>query len=149
MATIQPPGSTAESLTTSRSPTTGDGSWSTLLTDEERHVARQHIGAGVMVISFAPELISRVDDDARTLVESAIISIIESNLGWTDRTAALAPGRLGVVIVPVNGALALAARARDMHAALRERGLLVDVAYALRLDRGGLAAAAARADAAL
>ena len=125
------------------------GGWSSLLEEEERHAARQGFGAGVIVVSFASELLRRVDDDSRALVESAIIAIIEGNLRWTDRAMTLTPGRFGIVTVPVDGSLALAARARSLHDALRGRALDVDVAYALRRDRGGLSAAAARADAAL
>lgn len=125
------------------------GGWSSLLDEEERHSARQGFGAGVIVVSFASELLRRVDDDGRALLESAIVTIIESNLRWTDRGLTLAPGRFGIVTIPIDGTLALAARARSLHAELRGRGLEADVAYALRRDRGGLSAAAARADAAL
>jgi hypothetical protein len=125
------------------------GGWSKLLDDEERHAARQGFGAGVIVVSFASELLKRVDDDSRALVESAIVSIIEQKLRWTDRGMTLAPGRFGIVTVPVDGSLALSARAREIHDDLRARGLGVEVAFALRRDRGGLKAAAARADAAL
>jgi hypothetical protein len=123
--------------------------WARLLQDEERHCARQGFGAGVIVVSFTAELLSRVDEDSRALVESAIVALIERHLRWTDRGMTLATGRFGVVTVPVDGAAALAARARGLHAELTGRGLIADVAYALRRDRGGLLAAAARADAAL
>jgi hypothetical protein len=125
------------------------GGWSKLLDDEERHASRQGFGAGVIVVSFASELLRRVDDDSRALVESAIISIIEQKLRWTDRGMTLAPGRFGIVTVPVDGSLALSARAREIHDDLRDRGLVVEVAFALRRNRGGLKAAAARADAAV
>ena len=125
------------------------GGWASLLEDEERHASRQGFGAGVIVISFAAELLRRVDDDSRALVESAIITLIQSKMRWTDRGISMAPGRFGIVTVPIDGTLALAARARSLHEELRGRGLMVNVAYALRRDRGGLAAAAARADAAL
>jgi len=125
------------------------GGWASLLEDEERHARRQGFGAGVIVISFAPELLRRVDDDSRALVESAIITLIQSKMYWTDRGISMAPGRFGIVTVPIDGTLALAARARALHEDLRGRGLMVDIAYALRRDRGGLTAAAARADAAL
>ena len=123
--------------------------WSSLLEEEERHAARQGFGAGVIVVSFASELLRRVDDDGRALLESAIVTIIEGSLRWTDRGMTLAPGRFGIVTVPVDGTLALAARARSLNDELRGRGFDADVAYALRRDRGGLSAAAARADAAL
>jgi hypothetical protein len=92
---------------------------------------------------------SRVDGDSRALVESAIVALIERHLRWTDRGMTLATGRFGVATVPVDGAAALASRARGLHAEFTGRGLIADVAYALRRDRGGLVAAAARADAAL
>ena len=129
--------------------TVSTSGWASLLEDEERHARRQGFGAGVIVVSFAPELLRRVDDDSRALVEAAIITLIQSKMYWTDRGISMAPGRFGIVTVPIDGTLALAARARTLHDELRERGLMVDVAYALRRDRGGLAAAAARADAAL
>jgi hypothetical protein len=125
------------------------GGWSSLLEEEERHAARQGFGAGVIIVSFASELLRRVDDDGRALLESAIVTIIEANLRWTDRGMTLAPGRFGIVTIPVDGTLSLAARARSLHDELQGRDLAADVAYALRRDRGGLSAAAARADAAL
>ena len=79
-----------------------DGGWATLVEEEEGHVAEQGFGAGVMVISFAPELVRHADDDLRTLVESSILSVIDAQLGWTDRTAMITAGRLGVVSVPVT-----------------------------------------------
>lgn len=123
--------------------------WSSLLEEEDRHASRQGFGAGVIVVNFASELLRRVDDDGRALLEAAIVTTIEGNLRWTDRGMTLAPGRFGIVTVPVDGTLALAARARSLHDDLRGRELDVDIAYALRRDRGGLSAAAARADAAL
>lgn len=128
---------------------TGPIGWSRLLQDEERHCARQGFGAGVIVVGFTAELLLRVDEDSRALVESAIVALIERHLRWTDRGMSLATGRFGVLTVPVDGTVALASRARGLHAELTGRGLVTDVAYALRRERGGLVAAAARADAAL
>ena len=125
------------------------GGWAELLKDEERHVARQDFGAGVLVINFGGELLRHVDDDTRALTEAAVLAIIDRHLGWTDRTELITAGRLGVVIVPIDGALALSRRARELHRDLRECGLDIDVAYSVRRRTGGLAAAAARADAAL
>jgi hypothetical protein len=51
--------------------------------------------------------------------------------------------------VPIDGALTLSRRARELHRDLRECGLDIDVAYSARRRSGGLQAAAARADAAL
>ena len=131
-----------------QSPVTAAG-WADLLDNEERHVDSQGFGAGVVVISFVDELIVHVDDDTRALTEAAILGIIDRHLGWTDRTEVMAPGRLGVVIVPVDGPLALSRRARELHRDLQACGLDVDVSYSLRRRSGGLHAAAARADAAL
>ena len=125
------------------------GGWADLLEGEEEHVARQGFGAGVLIINFAPELVRRPGPDEQALAESAILSIIDRHLGWTDRTAMVAPGRLGVVMVPVDGALTLSRRARELHRDLRACSLDVDVSYSIRRRSGGLPAAAARADAAL
>lgn len=125
------------------------GGWAELLESEERHVASQGFGAGVLVINFSGELLRHTDEDTRSLTEAAVLSIIDRHLGWTDRTSAITAGRLGVVIVPVDGALALSRRARELHRDLRSCGLDIDVAYSVRRRSGGLAAAAARADAAL
>lgn len=125
------------------------GGWAALLEGEEHHVAKQGFGAGVLVVNFGGELLRHADDDTRALTEAAILAIIDRHLGWTDRTAPIAPGRLGVVVVPVDGALALSQRARELHRDLRECGLDIDVAYSVRRRTGGLTAAAARADAAL
>ncbi|MEZ5244221.1 MAG: hypothetical protein R2707_03925 [Acidimicrobiales bacterium] len=125
------------------------GGWAQLLESEERHAAAQGFAAGVLVINFSGELLRHVDDDTRALTEAAVLSIIERRLGWTDRSEAIAPGRLGVVVVPIDGALALSRRARELHRDLRSCGLDVDVAYSIRRRAGGLASAAARADAAL
>jgi hypothetical protein len=125
------------------------GGWAELLEDEERHVAQQGFGAGILVVHFTGELLRHVDEDTRALTESALLAIIDRHLGWTDRTAMVAPGRLGVVVVPVDGAPALSRRARELHRDLRTCGLDVDVAYSVRRRTGGLVAAAARADAAL
>lgn len=132
-----------------RQATTTTGGWADLLNGEERHVEAQGFGAGVLIVSYAAELLSHVDEDAQRLVESAILAIIDRHLGWTDRTAMVGPGRLGVVTVPVDGAMALSRRARDLHRDLRGCDLDVDVAYSIRRRTGGLQAAAARADAAL
>lgn len=125
------------------------GGWSELLDGEERHVAAQGFGAGVLVVSFVDELVAHVDDDIRALTEAAILGIIDRHLGWTDRTSMIDDGRLGVVTVPIDGPLALSRRARELHRDLRACGLEIDVAYSLRRRSGGLHAAAARADAAL
>jgi hypothetical protein len=119
------------------------------LDGEEGHVAEQGFGAGVLIVSFGGELLRRFDEDTRGLTEAAILAIIDRHLGWTDRTEMIAPGRLGVVVVPIDGVPPLARRARELHRDLRECGLNIDVAYSVRRRTGGLAAAAARADAAL
>lgn len=125
------------------------GGWAELLETEEAHVAKQGFGAGVLVINFSGELLRHVDEDTRALTQAAVLAIIDRHLGWTDRSSVLTPGRLGVVVVPIDGALALSRRARELHRDLRECGLDVDVAYSIRRRSGGLTAAAARADAAL
>lgn len=125
------------------------GGWAELLAREEYHVAKQGFGAGVLVVNYGGELLRHGDDETRALAEAAILAIIERHLGWTDRSAPIAAGRLGVLVVPVDGALALSRRARGLHRDLRECGVDVDVAYSVRRRTGGLAAAAARADAAL
>ncbi len=125
------------------------GGWAQLLENEERHVARQGFGAGVLVVNFGGELLRHIDEDTRALTEAAVLAIIDRHLGWTDRTEMITAGRLGVVAVPIDGALALSRRARELHRDLRECGLDVDVAYSVRRRSGGLAGAAARADAAL
>lgn len=132
-------------------PTTpvASGGWAELLEDEEHHVAKQNFGAGVLVINFGGELLRHADEDTRALAEAAVLAIIDRHLGWTDRTDLMAAGRLGVVIVPIDGAVALSRRARELHRDLRECGLDIDVAYSVRRRSGGLGAAAARADAAL
>ncbi|RMH67019.1 MAG: hypothetical protein D6683_18195 [Actinomyces sp.] len=122
--------------------------WSALLADEEERVARYGLGAGILLVAFGRELLHHLDDADRLLAEARILGLIDRHLGWTDRTAVVAPGRLGVVVVPSTAA-DLARRAALMHHGLRERGLDVEVAYAYRRDEGGLRAAAARADAAL
>lgn len=132
-----------------RSAPVAHGGWAELLEAEERHVAAQGFGAGVLVVHFGAELLRHVDEDSRALTEAAIVNIIERHLGWTDRTEMITPGRLGVVVVPVDGAPALSRRARELHRDLRACGVDVDVAYSVRRRTGGLAAAAARADAAL
>lgn len=134
---------------TARQTNTTTGGWADLLSGEERHVEAQGFGAGVLIVNYGAELLSHVDEDSRRLVESAILAIIDRHLGWTDRTAMVGPGRLGVVTVPVDGALALSRRARDLHRDLRGCDLDVDVSYSIRRRTGGLQAAAARADAAL
>ena len=133
---------------TETAPVTSDG-WAELLQSEDLHVAKQGFGAGILVVSFMDELLRNVDDDERSLTEAAVLAIIDRHLGWTDRCRLIAPGRLGVVMVPVNGALVLSRRARDLHRDLRECGLDIDVAYSVRRRVGGLMTAAARADAAL
>ena len=125
------------------------GGWADLLRTEDRYVEQQGFGAGVLLIHYATELLGIVDDDDRNLAEAAMLAIIDRHLGWTDRTAMVAPGRLGVVMVPVDGALALSRRARDVHRDLRGCNMSVDVSYSIRRRTGGLIAAAARADAAL
>lgn len=125
------------------------GGWAELLEGEECHVAKQGFGAGVLVVNFSGELLRHIDEDTRALTEAAVLAIIDRHLGWTDRTSVIAPGRLGVIIVPVDGALALSKRARELHRDLRSCGLDIDVAYSVRRRSGGLLAAAARADAAL
>ena len=125
------------------------GGWAQLLEHEERHVAKQGFGAGILVVNFGGELLRHVDEDTRTLTEAAVLAIIDRHLGWTDRTELIAAGRLGVIVVPIDGALSLSRRARELHRDLRECGLDIDIAYSVRRRTGGLAAAAARADAAL
>lgn len=125
------------------------GGWAQLLESEERHVAKQGFGAGVLVVNYGGELLRHADEDTRALTEAALRSIIDRHLGWTDRAELVAPGRLGVVVVPVDGAVALSRRARELHRDLRECGLDIDVAYSVRRRIGGLPSAAARADAAL
>jgi len=123
--------------------------WANLLGDEEASIAEQSFGAGILLIHYAGELLRHVDDEARNLAESAVTSVIERHLGWTDRTSMVATGRLGIVMVPVDGPLALSRRARELHRDLRAAGIDVDIAYSVRRRTGGLQAAAARADAAL
>ena len=113
-----------------RSAATTSGAWASLLESEEAHVAAQGFGAGA-------------------LAEVAILAVIDRHLGWTDRSELISVGRLGVVAVPIEGAETLVRRARELHHGLRAGGLAVDVAYALRRRTGGMASAAARADAAL
>ncbi|MDW3218335.1 MAG: hypothetical protein R8F63_06950 [Acidimicrobiales bacterium] len=125
------------------------GGWAELLDAEERHVAKQGFGAGVLVIHYGGELLRHADEDTRAVTEAAVLAIIDRHLGWTDRAELIAPGRLGVVTVPIDGALTLSRRARELHRDLRECGLDIDVAYSVRRRSGGLPAAAARADAAL
>jgi hypothetical protein len=127
----------------------GIGGWAELLDSEERHVARNDFAAGVLVIHFGGELLRHIDEDARALSEVAVLAVIDRHLGWSDRAELIAAGRLGVVAVPIEGALDLSRRARRLHRDLRECGLDIDVAYSVRRRFGGLAAAAARADAAL
>ncbi|MEZ5166901.1 MAG: hypothetical protein R2695_10560 [Acidimicrobiales bacterium] len=103
----------------------------------------------MLVVNYTPELVRHVDEDARALTEAAVLAIIDRHLRWTDRIAPVALGRLGVVVVPVDDAVALSRRARELHGALRDCGLDIDVAYSIRRRTGGLSAAAARADAAL
>lgn len=129
--------------------TAAGGAWASLLEREDHHVAGQRFGAGVLVVDFGAELLRHVDEDARRLTEVAILAVIDRHLGWTDRSELIAPGRLGVVAVPIAGPEALVRRARELHKDLAGCGLEVDVAYALRRRTGGLASAAARADAAL
>ena len=125
------------------------GAWAQLLEDEERHASEHGFGAGVMVLGFHDELLRHIDDDSRALTEAAVLSIIDRRLGWADRAELMAPGRLGVIMQPVDDALALSRRARELHRELRSCSLEVDVAYSMRRHHGGLQAAAARADAAL
>ena len=125
------------------------GGWAELLENEECHVERQGFGAGVLIINYAPELLARPAAEDQALAETAIIAIIDRHLGWTDRTAMVASGRLGIVMVPVDGALTLSRRARELHRELRGCDLDVDISYSIRRRSGGLLAAAARADAAL
>ena len=125
------------------------GGWSELLDGEERHVAKQGFGAGVLVINFSGELLRHAGEDTRALTEAAVLAIIDRHLGWTDRAEMITAGRLGVVVVPIDGALALSRRARELHRDLRKCGLDIDVAYSVRRRTGGLLSAAARADAAL
>lgn len=125
------------------------GGWAQLLEGEEAFVKRRGTGAGVLLINYARELLRHLQDDDRMLTESAVLGIIERHLEWADRTAMVGPGRLGVVMVPVDGPLSLSRRARSLHRDLRAVGIEVDVAYSIRRRTGGLAAAAARADAAL
>jgi len=130
-------------------PAVAIGGWSELLAEEETHSAKHGFGAGVMVIGFESELLKHLEDDDRTLTEAAVLSIIDRRLGWADRTELIAPGRLGVVMQPIDDALALSRRARELHRELRGCSLQVDVAYSMRRRHGGLQGAAARADAAL
>lgn len=125
------------------------GGWPDLLRGEDRYVEQQGFGAGVLLIHYATELLGRINEDDRNLAEAAILAIIDRHLGWSDRTAMVAPGRLGVVMAPVDGALALSRRARDLHRDLRGCDMAVDVSYSIRRRTGGLIAAAARAAAAL
>lgn len=125
------------------------GGWASLLREEEVYVAEQLFGAGILLIHYAGEILRHVDDDARNLAESAVLTIIDRHLGWTDRTAMVTSGRIGVVMVPVEGPLALSRRAREIHHGLRSAGIDADVAYSVRRSSGGLPAAAARADGAL
>lgn len=125
------------------------GGWAELLESEERHAAAQGFGAGVFVIHYGGELLRHIDEESRALTEAAVLAIIERHLGWTDRTEMISAGRLGVIVVPVDGALALSRRARELHRDLRECGVDIDVAYSVRRRTGGLTAAAARADAVL
>jgi hypothetical protein len=101
------------------------------------------------VINFSGELLRHADEDTCVLTEAAVLAIIDRHLGWTDRAEMITAGRLGVVVVPIDGALALSRRARELHRDLRECGLDIDVAYSVRRRTGGLLSAAARADAAL
>ncbi|MFT5202858.1 MAG: hypothetical protein ACI9C1_002255 [Candidatus Aldehydirespiratoraceae bacterium] len=126
-----------------------NGGWAELLDGEERHVSNQGFGAGVLVINYGGELLRHIDDDSRALTEAAVLAIIDRHLGWTDRTELIAAGRLGVIAVPIDGALTLSRRARELHRDLRACGLDIDVSYSVRRRSGGLHAAAARADAAL
>ena len=125
------------------------GGWADLLASEEHHVAEQGFGAGILVINFSAEILRHIDEDARALAEAAVLAVIDRHLGWTDRAEILTSGRLGVVVVPIDGALALSRRARELHRDLRDCGLDIDVAYSIRRRTGGLASAAARADAVL
>ncbi|GJM39308.1 MAG: hypothetical protein DHS20C19_26750 [Acidimicrobiales bacterium] len=125
------------------------GGWAELLQVEERHVAKQGFGAGVLVINYGGELLRHVDEDTRAVTEAAVLAIIDRHLGWTDRAELITAGRLGVITIPIDGALTLSRRARELHRDLRECGLDIDVAYSVRRRSGGLPAAAARADAAL
>jgi hypothetical protein len=129
-------------------PVANDG-WAKLLDSEERHISNQGFGAGVLVINYGGELLRHIDDDTRALTEAGVLAIIDRHLGWTDRTELIAAGRLGVLAVPIDDALALSRRARELHRDLRACGLDVDVSYSVRRRIGGLHAAAARADAAL
>jgi len=134
---------------TTSQPAVATGRWSELLAEEEVHSSEHGFGAGVMVIGFESELLKHLENDDRTLTEATVLSIIDRCLGWADRTELIAPGRLGVVMQPVDDALALARRARSLHRELRGCSLQVDVAYSVRRRHGGLHGAAARADAAL
>ncbi len=125
------------------------GGWSDLLQSEDPYVAEHAFGAGVLLIHYAGELLRHSDDDARNVAEAAVLSIIDRHLSWTDRTAMVGTGRLGVVMVPVEGPLALSRRAREVHRELRASGIDIDIAYSVRRQSGGLQAATARADAAL
>ncbi len=131
-----------------RTPTVAGG-WADLLQDEDAYVAENGFGAGIILIHYAGELLRHGDADARGIAESAVLSIIDRHLGWTDRTAMVGTGRLGVVMVPVEGPLALSRRARELHRELRASSIDVDIAYSVRRQSGGLQAATARADAAL
>ena len=132
-----------------QAPSVAIGGWAELLQTEERYVAKNGFGAGVLVVNFSGELLRHIDEHARALCEAAVLTIIDRHLGWSDRTETIAAGRLGVVAVPIEGALDLSRRARGLHRDLREGGLDIDVAYSIRRRSGGLAGAAARADATL
>ena len=62
-----------------------------LLESEERHVAKQGFGAGVLVVNFSGELLRHADEDTRALTEAAVLAIIDRHLGWTDRARAITP----------------------------------------------------------
>ncbi|MDG2027553.1 MAG: hypothetical protein P8J50_10610 [Acidimicrobiales bacterium] len=125
------------------------GGWAQLLENEERYIASQGFGAGVLVVNFGGELLRHAGDDTRALTEVAVLAIIDRRLSWTDRSETIAAGRLGVTDVPIDGALTLSRRVRELHRDLGECGLDIDAAYSVRRRSGGLQAAAARADAAL
>jgi hypothetical protein len=126
-----------------------NGGWAELLDAEERHVSSQGFGAGILVINYGGKLLRHIDDDTRALTDAAVLAIIDRHLGWTDRTELIAAGRHGVLAVPIDDALSLSRRARELHRDLRACGLDIDVSYSARRRIGGLHAAAARADAAL
>lgn len=125
------------------------GGWAQLLDEDETRAHDLGLGAGVMVIGFFDELLRHGDGIDRSLAEAAVLAIIDRHLGWTDRTELIEPGRLGVVMLPVEDTLALSRRARELHQELRSCDLDIDVSYSLRRRNGGLHAAAARADAAM